>query len=156
MSSPTTNARPDDLPAITATRSLASSFTELPTSRGRTSITDDVVQTIAGVAACRVAGIYNTGRGAGRFGTLRAGTSGPAGQNPGHGVSVRISGRRAVVDLEVVVDYGVAIVPLVQTVRSDVVEWVQTLTGLEVTEVNIAVIDLHQPSDDESGPGRVR
>ncbi len=62
----------------------------------------------------------------------------------------------AAVDVDVVAEYGVAIMPLVQAVRCNVVEWVQTMTGLEVVEVNVVVKDLHMPGDDEPDQSMLR
>ena len=134
------------VPMMDASRSRPS--TELPTSRGRISITDGVVQTIAGMAARRVSGIYSVGGGAPRCGALRERTSNPGGHDPGQGVSVEIGGRWAAVNVDLVVEYGVAIMPLVEAVRRGVVEWVHTMTGLAVIEVNVLVTDLHLPGDE--------
>ena len=71
------------------------------------------------------------------------------GHHPFQGVSVQIDGRWAAVDLEVVVEYGVSIPPIVAAVRRNVVEWMQTMTGFQVIDVSITVQDLHLPRGDE-------
>ncbi|WP_420710582.1 Asp23/Gls24 family envelope stress response protein [Streptomyces sp. H-KF8] len=67
--------------------------------------------------------------------------------------------RRAAVDPDVVVEYGVSIVDVTGDVRTDVISAVERMTGLEVGEVNIAVADVRLPdAEEESEPeeGRVR
>jgi len=49
----------------------------------------------------------------------------------------------------VVADYGVSIVELSRAVRRNVISAVEGMTGLEVTEVNVAVNDIHLPTDDQ-------
>jgi uncharacterized alkaline shock family protein YloU len=116
----------------------------LKTSQGRTSIADSVVEKIAGVAAREVSGVHSMGRGASRaFGTIKEklpmGSSGP---NVSQGVKVEVGERQAAVDIDLVVDYGVSIPDLAEGVRDNVVERVERMTGLEVTEVNVTVDDI--------------
>ena len=58
--------------------------------------------------------------------------------------------RQAAVDLDVVVEYGVSIPDLAQSIRRNVITSVERMTGLEVTEVNVSVDDIHLPEDDDS------
>jgi uncharacterized alkaline shock family protein YloU len=143
-------------PSITAT--LKSS--ELVTEHGKTSIADSVVQKIAGVAANEVAGVYKLGSGAARaFGAIRERIPGSGGPAVTQGVSVEVGERQAAVDLALVVEYGVSIIDLTAAVRRNVLTSVERMTGLEVTEVNITVDDIHLPEDDEDDtvePARVR
>ena len=57
---------------------------------------------------------------------------------------------QAAVDLNVVVHYGVAIRDLAAAIRRSVITSVERMTGLDVTEVNINVDDVHLPSDDDT------
>ncbi len=129
--------------------------------RGRTSIADDVVEKIAGMAAREVPGVHGLGGGMTRaIGSVRDRV--PGGRTAGvtRGVSVEVGERQAAVDLDVVVDYDVDIMRLAGQVRSTVVSEVEGMTGLEVVEVNIAVDDVHLPDDDsgtdENEGSRVR
>jgi len=131
------------------------SGTTLATDRGRTSIADSVVEKIAGVAAREVAGVHELGRGASRaLGVLRDRLPVGGSSSPAQGVTVEVGERQAAVDLDVVAEYGVSIVDLTQAVRRNVIEQIEGMTGLEVTEVNIAVDDvwLGDSSDDDSEP----
>jgi uncharacterized alkaline shock family protein YloU len=118
--------------------------TELVTKQGRTSISDAVVRKIAGVATREVTGVHDLGTGGTRaFGAVRARIPGSSGPSVTRGVSVEVGERQAAVDLDVVADYGVSIVDLSHAVRRNVISSVEGMTGLEVTEVNIAVDDVY-------------
>ena len=130
----------------------------LQTSQGNTTIADGVVQKIAGLAAREVSGVYALGGGAARaFGALRERIPG-ATQTAGQGVSVEVGERQAAVDLDVVTEYGAPIAEIARSVRRNVINAVEGMTGLQVTEVNIAVNDIHLPTDDQGPqePARVQ
>ncbi|MGX5653592.1 Asp23/Gls24 family envelope stress response protein [Geodermatophilus nigrescens] len=131
---------------------------ELQTSQGRTTVADGVVQKIAGLAAREVSGVYALGGGAARaFGAIRERIPG-ATQSVGQGVSVEVGEKQAAVDLDLVTEYGAPIAEIARSVRRNVIASVETMTGLEVTEVNISVNDIHLPTDDEGSqePSRVQ
>jgi uncharacterized alkaline shock family protein YloU len=117
------------------------------------------VQKIAGLAAREVAGVYSLGGGTARaIGALRERIPG-ASQAIGQGVTVEVGEKQAAVDLDLVTEYGVPIADLARSVRRNVIASVEGMTGLQVTEVNISVNDVHLPSDDDEGqqePPRVR
>jgi uncharacterized alkaline shock family protein YloU len=124
--------------------------TDLASSEGKTSIADGVVQKIAGIAAREVSGVYKLGGGAARaFGSIRERIPGSSGPNVSQGVAVEVGERQAAVDLDVVVEYGVSIPDLAQSIRRNVIGSVERMTGLEVTEVNVSVDDIHMPADEE-------
>jgi uncharacterized alkaline shock family protein YloU len=127
--------------------------------RGKTTIADNVVVKIAGMAAREVPGIYNLGAGMARaFGAMRERVPG-AGGGVTRGVKVEVGERQAAVDLDVVVEYGVSVVAVAGEVRTNVISAVERMTGLEVVEVNIAVDDVHLPDEEEEyepDEGRVR
>ncbi|MGN6751661.1 MAG: Asp23/Gls24 family envelope stress response protein [Intrasporangium sp.] len=131
----------------TTTRSGGGS-SQLQTSQGNTTIADGVVQKIAGLAAREVSGVYELGGSAARaLGAIRERIPGSS-QTSGQGVSVEVGERQAAVDLEMVAEYGVSITELARAVRRNVISAVEGMTGLEVTEVNIAVNDIHLPTAD--------
>jgi len=124
----------------------------LVTDQGTTSIADNVVQKIAGLAAREVRGVYELGGGAARaFGALRERIPGGS-ASAGQGVAVEVGEKQAAVDLELVVEYGVAIAELGKAVRRNVITAIEQMTGLEVVEVNINVNDVHIPEDDDDQP----
>jgi uncharacterized alkaline shock family protein YloU len=130
----------------------------LQSSQGTTTIADDVVQKIAGLAAREVSGVYALGGGAARaIGALRDRIP-RASQSTGQGVSVEVGEKQAAVDLDLITEYGVPIADLARSVRRNVIASVEGMTGLQITEVNISVNDVHLPSDNEGQqePARVR
>ena len=130
----------------------------LVTGQGRTSIADSVVEKIAGVAAREVSGVHEMGRGAARaFGTIKEKLPvGGAGPNVTQGVKVEVGERQAAIDIDLVVDYGVSIPDVSQSVRDNVIERIERMTGLQVTEVNISVDDVYLGDDSTPEPPRVQ
>ena len=143
--------------ASTSTKSTtSSSSTELVSSQGKTTIADTVVSKIAGMAAREVNGVYRLGGGAARaFGAIRERIPGSGGTNVSQGVSVEVGETQAAIDIDVVVEYGVAIADLAAGIRQNVVNAVERMTALEVTEVNIVVHDVHL-EDEDSEPAESR
>jgi uncharacterized alkaline shock family protein YloU len=122
---------------------------------GRTTIADIVVEKIAGAAARQVHGVYSMG---GRTGSALGAikemvTSAPA---LGQGVTVEVGERQAAVDLDLIVEYGTPIVDVANGVRRNVTQQVSSLTGLEVVEVNIDVLDVHLPQAEPESDTRVQ
>lgn len=140
--------------AETATAAAASGSTGassapgevLQTGRGATTIADPVVTKVAGIAAREVPGVHDLGGGAARAVgavTSRVGIGDPRTQ----GVSVEVGEKEAAVDLTVTVDYGESIPQVSQSIRENVIKRIEGITGLRVTEVNVAVNDLYFPGD---------
>ncbi|MEV7194015.1 Asp23/Gls24 family envelope stress response protein [Streptomyces sp. NPDC093510] len=124
--------------------------TEPAATRGKTSIADVVVVKIAGTAAREIPGVYDMGGGLSRtIGAVRDRV--PGGRpNVGRGVKVEVGERQTAIDLDIVVEYGVAITDVAHDVRENVIAAVERITGLEVVEVNVAVNDVRLPDDDSS------
>jgi len=121
---------------------VAQGGSDLVTDEGNTTIADSVVSKIAGVAAREIDGVHSMGGTAGRaIGALKE----KIGSSPAvtQGVKVEVGERQTAVDLDLVVDYGVSIPDLANSIRKNVTERVESMTGLEVTEVNIAVNDVY-------------
>jgi uncharacterized alkaline shock family protein YloU len=120
----------------------------LVTDKGATTIADSVVTKVAGIAAREVGGVYALGGGGARaIGnvTQRVGI----GDSRTQGVAVEVGERQAAVDLTVVIEYGESIPQITAEIRQQVVKRVEGICGLEVTEVNISVDDLHFLGDDD-------
>lgn len=133
---------------------------ELVTEHGKTSIADSVVAKIVGMATREVPGVYAMGASFSRaMGAVRERLPGSGGgSNLGQGVAVEVGERQAAVDLDVIAEYGVSIPDLANGVRRNVIGAIEKMCGLEVTEVNVTVDDIHLPGDesDESGESRVQ
>jgi uncharacterized alkaline shock family protein YloU len=141
-----------------ARQASSRSASELVTEQGRTAIADSVVAKVVGVAAREVPGVYEMGSGMSRaMGAVRERLPG-GGSGLTQGVAVEVGEREAAIDLDLIAEYGVSIPDLATGVRRNVTSAVEKICGLEVTEVNIAVDDVHLPTDggDEQEESRVR
>ncbi|AXE25850.1 Asp23/Gls24 family envelope stress response protein [Streptomyces globosus] len=126
-----------------------------PAERGRTSIADGVVEKIAGMAAREVDGVHAMGSGSGMsrtIGAVRERVPGGSKQSVTRGVKAEVGEVQTALDLEIVVEYGVAIRDVAGAVRENVIASVERMTGLEVVEVNIAVSDVKLPDDPDDEP----
>ena len=120
-----------------------------PATRGRTTIADGVVEKIAGLAARDVVGVHAMGGGIARtFGAVRDRVPGGS-KSVSRGVKAEVGEVQTALDLEIVVEYGVSIGDVARAVRENVISGVERMTGLEVVEVNIAVIDVKLPDEDD-------
>jgi uncharacterized alkaline shock family protein YloU len=121
---------------------------QLVTEHGRTSIADDVVAKIAGMAAREISGVHDFGAGTARaFGAIKEKLGADEGVT--RGISVEVGERQAAVDVDLVVDYGVTMPDLAEAVRTNVISAVERMCGLEVTEVNVLVDDVYLPREEE-------
>ncbi|GAA4207631.1 Asp23/Gls24 family envelope stress response protein [Actinocatenispora rupis] len=123
----------------------------LTSEHGQTRIADTVVAKIAGMAAREIPGVYSMGRGfARRMGQLRSLVPGSSEVSLAtQGVSVEVGEREAAIDLDVVTWYGQSIVEVSEAVRANVIQRVESMTGLTVVEVNINVDDIFVEGQDE-------
>ena len=95
---------------------------------------------MGGGAAAAVGGFLGTVTGAVSGG-------GSAGSGSARGVSVEVGEEEAAVNLNMAVEYGVPIPRTTEEVRRNVINRVENLTGLDVTEVNITVNDVQLPEE---------
>ncbi len=117
---------------------------------GTTTIQDGVVSAIVGIAADEVDGVAPS-----HGGVRLPGDTSPTvgefvdnitgGTSRTRGLSVDVGERQTAADITVNVEYGRSIPQVTQAVRERVIERVENLTGLEVTEVNIQVNDVMLP-----------
>jgi uncharacterized alkaline shock family protein YloU len=126
----------------------------LRSERGSTSIADAVVTKVAGISAREVPGVHELGGGVARAIGGVAQRVGVADERS-QGVSVEVGEREAAVDLTLVIEYGESIPQVSEAVRNNVIKRVEGITGLSVTEVNVAVNDLYFPGDETAEPQRV-
>jgi uncharacterized alkaline shock family protein YloU len=120
---------------------------EIGADRGTTTIADEVVEKIAGIATREVPGVHDLGGDVARvFAGLRERIGlGDADDDTDRGIRVRLDGRRALVEITLVVEYGYVVRAVSDKVRANVIGAVENLLDLEVTEVNIRVDDVHVP-----------
>jgi uncharacterized alkaline shock family protein YloU len=116
---------------------------------GSTTIADVVVAKIVALATREIDGVYAMGGGAARMiGAVRQRVRG-IGASESQGVAVEVGERQAAADIDLVVEYGVSIPDLATAVRSNVISTVERICGLEVTEVNIGIDDVHIPGEQD-------
>lgn len=97
-------------------------------------IADDVVATIAGIAASDVPGV------AGMAGGLAGGISEILGRkNLTKGVKVQVGEKETSIDINIIVEYGARIPDVSWEIQKRVKKAVESMTGLKVVEVNIHV-----------------
>ncbi|TGD09381.1 Asp23/Gls24 family envelope stress response protein [Brevibacterium sp. S111] len=148
MSENKQNASTSQIPAEDSVRS------PLVTDMGTTSIAENVVAKLTGIAAREVPGVHGMGTAARRaFDTLTDRIPGSQ-TNVSGGVSVEKGEKQTAIDLTIVVEYGTSIVEVAEAIRRNVIRAVETGTGLQVVEVNIDVTDVHLPEDDEETPAK--
>lgn len=101
---------------------------------GQIKIADEVVGIIAGLAATEVEGV------AGMSGGLAGGIVEMLGRkNLAKGVKVEVGDRETAIDLYIIVEYGVKIPDISWQIQEGVKNAVETMTGLNVVEVNINI-----------------
>ncbi|MEU0697027.1 Asp23/Gls24 family envelope stress response protein [Streptomyces niveus] len=134
-----------------ATRAMSNGHHHRHEVKGKTTIADSVVASIAGIATRDASGVYAMGGGISRtLGAARDKMS--LSDDVTRGVRVEVGEKQAAVDVNVVMEYGYPIPRTTDDIRSGVSDAVQSMTGLDVVEVNIDVLDVHVPgSDDDSG-----
>ena len=133
--------------AVPAPRRAAA---ELSGEYGRTTISDVVVAKIVSMATREVDGVYAMGTGTARMiGAVRQRVPGTRASDT-LGVAVEVGERQAAADLDLVVEYGVSIPDLAAAVRGNVITLVERICGLEVTEVNIGIDDIHLPGEQDT------
>jgi len=147
-------------PAEASSKAKSKSGNEqLSSELGSTTIADAVVTKIASIAAREVPGVYDLGGGTARAiggATRSIGIGGIGVDERMQGVGVEVGEREAAVDLTVVVEYGESIPRIAGALRENITRRVKGMTGLTVTEINIAVNDLYFEGDEAAAePERV-
>ena len=101
---------------------------------GNVCISNEVVATIASIAAKSVEGV------AGMFGSLTGGFAELLGKkNPSKGVKVTITDKEVKIDMFVVVEYGVKIPEVACEIQEKTKNEVEAMTGLNVVAVNVNI-----------------
>ncbi|TDP98575.1 MULTISPECIES: Asp23/Gls24 family envelope stress response protein [Microbacteriaceae] len=121
---------------------------------GKTVISDAVVAKVAGIAAREVPGVHALGGGAARaLGALRDAMNAT---DLGQGISVEVGEKQVAADVTIVAEYPVALQKVAADVRAAIVQAIERIVGLEVTEVNVTINDVYVPSDDDDNEQEAR
>jgi len=124
----------------------------LRSERGNTTISNAVVSQVAGIAAQEVEKVQMGGGTSAAVGGFLQGVAGSVtgsstGGNASRGVSVEVGEEEAAIDLTMAIEYGQSIPQITEAARRNVIERVENLVGLRVTEVNITVNDVQVPEE---------
>lgn len=107
---------------------------ELLSDLGTVKVTDEVVAIIAGIAAMEVPGV------AGMSGGIAGEIVEMLGRKSlSKGVKVEVGEKQAAIDLYIIIDYGCRIPDVSWDIQERVKKTVETMTGLNVVEVNIHI-----------------
>jgi uncharacterized alkaline shock family protein YloU len=117
----------------------------LVSERGRTTISDSVVSTIAGMAAQEVEGVHMGGSAARAASGILGSITGS--ENQTRGVSAEVGTVEAAIDLTMGIEYGRDILRTVDEVRRRISDRVQNMTGLRVTELNATISEVIFPEE---------
>ncbi|HIR98547.1 MAG TPA: Asp23/Gls24 family envelope stress response protein [Candidatus Merdisoma faecalis] len=105
---------------------------------GEVQIADEVVATIAGLAATEVEGV------ASMAGNVTKELIGKLGvKNLSKGVKVLVTDNNVDVDLALNIDYGYSIMKVSEKVQDRVKSAIENMTGLEVSMVNIRIMNVN-------------
>lgn len=110
---------------------------------GTVKIANDVVSVIAGLAATEVDGVYAMSGGITRDITEMLGM-----KNLSKGVKVEVGEKEAAIDLFIIVEYGTKISEVAKNVQENVKNKVETMTGLNVVEINVNVQGVNIPKEE--------
>lgn len=110
--------------------------------RGKITMAEDVVATIAGLAAREIDGVHSLGRS----------RLIPFGDSPTRGVGVEVGLKQAAFDIDIVVEYGCDIRKVAAAMRQRIAEEVNKMAGREVVEVNLNVVDIKLPETETPKP----
>lgn len=98
-------------------------------------IADDVVAVIAGVAVAEVPGVSEMAGGfAGGITEVLSGK-----KNLAKGIKVEVGDKDTKIDVNIIVEYGIRIPDVAYEIQNRVKKAVETMTGLNVVEVNVHV-----------------
>lgn len=113
---------------------------------GVVKISDEVVSVIAGIAAQEIEGVIDAQNGvAGNITNIFKGKKCTA-----KATKVTLVEDKAIIDMNVAVEYGKKIMDLVSQVQENVKKTVEAMTGLQVESVNIFVQNIYLPKKEES------
>ncbi len=108
---------------------------EIKTEGDGIKISNDVVAVIAGVAVSEVAGVSAMSGGfAGGISEVLSGK-----KNLAKGIKVEVSENTTKIDVNIIVEYGTRIPDVAFEIQNRVKKAVESMTGLNVTEVNVHV-----------------
>lgn len=150
-----TQTAPDKAKTTTDVTTRTNSYDEAPAGSsvlvgedGRTIVHNQVVAKIAGLAVREIEGVnrlvpYDTSQSVTSFAKTIT-------RSDMHdlGIHVEVGQKEAAVDVRIITEYGASIPAVADAIRRNVADRIGAMTGLNVVEVNIDVMDLYFPEDE--------
>ena len=113
---------------------------------GIVKISDEVVSVIAGIAADEIQGIVEIPHGvSSNISQILKGKKASSGK----AVKVTLEEDKAIIELNVAVEYGMRIPEVVASVQENVKRTVEAMTGLKVDKVNVNVQNIYVPKQEQ-------
>ncbi|MFS0672773.1 Asp23/Gls24 family envelope stress response protein [Ornithinibacillus sp. 179-J 7C1 HS] len=112
------------------------------TGLGKVEIAPEVIEVIAGIAATEVNGLANM---RGNFATGVVEKFGK--KSHSKGVKVELTENGILVDVYVVLEFGVSIPDVAQKVQANIRQTLKTMTSLDIAEVNVHVVGLQMEKE---------
>ena len=109
-------------------------------------ISDNVVATIAGLAALETPGVASMSGGLSDF------TKMLSGKNEQRGVRVEVGQLQTIIELSVVIKYKMKIQEVCRNLQVNVIEQVEYMTGLKVKQVIVKVEGIDYKEDEKEPP----
>lgn len=113
--------------------------------KGRLTLDEEVVSTIAGLAAREVDGIHSVGKSS--FISF--------GDDPTRGIETEVGQIQAAFDVDIVTEYGADVRETAKELRQKLADEVSRMAGREVVEINVNVVDIQLPDEMETKKARV-
>lgn len=110
---------------------------EINNEMGTIRIADEVIATVAGLAASEVEGVASMSGGWGTDLVEKLGR-----KNFGKGIRVEVIGEETKIEIFLVIDYGYQIPKVAEDVQREVKQAVETMTGLKVSSVNVHIVSV--------------
>lgn len=126
------------------------------TDMGNIQIAPEVIEIIAGLATVEVEGV------AGMSGGFASGVAELLGRkNLSKGVKVEVGQKEAAIDVSIIIEYGHRIPSVASDIQRNVKQAIESMTGLDVIEVNVHIHGVHfktadRATDDEAAAVRVK
>ncbi|WP_226035057.1 Asp23/Gls24 family envelope stress response protein [Aquibacillus saliphilus] len=105
---------------------------------GRVEIAPEVIEVIAGIATTEITGV------SAMRGNFASGVVERLGKKShGKGIKVELTETGVLIDVFVVLDYGITIPEIAQKIQTNIRQALMNMTALEIDEINIHVVGVH-------------
>ena len=119
---------------------MENNMNEIMETTGNVKISDEVVATITNIAVSEIKGVSGLG------GTFTGDIAQMLGKKSfSKGIKVDIKDNNVILDLNVIIEYGVKIPEVAWEIQEAVKKAVESMTGLDVEKVNIHVVGIDVP-----------